>query len=76
MTQLTTTNLDRVEMGIPLISDLVVAAPEEEEAMGVLSATLQFWAFCGFGMGILSQLAGIGMAFLFVNETTSTTMCW
>jgi len=79
MTKLTTSNSDRIEMGIPLISDLVVAPPEEEEVregLEVMSATVQFWAFCGVGMGILSQLAGIGMAFLFVNEFTSNTMCW
>jgi len=79
MTKLTTSNSDRIEMGIPLISDLVVAAPEVEEAregLEVMSASVQFWGFCGVGMGILLQLAGTGMTFLFVNEFTSNTMCW
>eukprot|EP00555_Chaetoceros_dichaeta_P011792 CAMPEP_0198268622 /NCGR_PEP_ID=MMETSP1447-20131203/38061_1 /TAXON_ID=420782 /ORGANISM="Chaetoceros dichaeta, Strain CCMP1751" /LENGTH=139 /DNA_ID=CAMNT_0043959773 /DNA_START=30 /DNA_END=449 /DNA_ORIENTATION=- len=76
MTKLTITNSERLEMGIPLISDLVLAPPEEEEALEVISATVPFWAMCGLGMGILLQLAGIGTVFLLVGESISTTMCW
>eukprot|EP00555_Chaetoceros_dichaeta_P002474 CAMPEP_0198251126 /NCGR_PEP_ID=MMETSP1447-20131203/2069_1 /TAXON_ID=420782 /ORGANISM="Chaetoceros dichaeta, Strain CCMP1751" /LENGTH=147 /DNA_ID=CAMNT_0043936083 /DNA_START=64 /DNA_END=507 /DNA_ORIENTATION=- len=76
MTKLTVTNAERIEMGVPLIYDLALTPPEDEEPLEVMSATVRFWAMCGIGMGAISQLAGIGVAFLGVDKNTSSEMCW
>jgi len=76
MTKLTVTNAERIEMGVPLIYDLALTPPEEEEPLEVMSSTVSFWAMCGIGMGAISQLAGIGIAFLGVDANTSNEMCW
>lgn len=76
MTKLAITNAERIEMGVPLIYDLNATTPKEEEPLQIMSSTVSFWAMCGIGMGIISQLAGIGIAFLGVDEETSNAMCW
>jgi len=76
MTKLTVTNAERIEMGVPLIYDLALTPPEDEEPLEIMSATVKFMAMCGIGMGAISQLAGIGIGFLSVDENTSNEMCW
>ena len=72
MKQAIITKEDRVEMGVPPIGE---SALPSRPKMDVMASNSRFWFTCGVSLGVVSQLAGIGMAFIVIDENSSYTTC-